>query len=247
MQQIRPLGETGHGEVLHSRYLLHWEWRESMTEQDIEIVLLRAHERFPGAQPRIFSDSGSAFIARDFKTFIRQAVMIHGRTSPYYPQSNSKIERFHRTLKNDAIRRFEPSDPEQARQVIARFVEHYNQMRLHSAIGYVTPADKLSGRKSEIWDSRDRKLEQARDLRHRRRQTLRLPDALSQRDTQPALRQRPCQRSQETAGLGHSEKGVEPLWGACRQRTAECGAFGCRCHLACTDGIRPPIPIESDQ
>jgi len=164
----------------YSRCLLHWELRESMTERDIEVVLLRARERFPEAQPRIISDNGSAFIARDFKTFIRQARMTHVRTSPYYPQSNGKIERFHRTIKHDAIRRFETSDPVQARQVIARFVEHYNQVRLHSAIGYVTPADMLAGRESEIWADRDRKLEEARDLRRRRRQALRLTDALSQ-------------------------------------------------------------------
>lgn len=157
----------------YSRYLLHWELRESMTEEDLEIVLQRAIERFPEARPRIISDNGSAFIARDFKTFIRETGMTHVRTSPYYPQSNGKIERFHRTIKNDALRRFEPSDPEQARQVIARFVEHYNEVRLHSAIGYVTPADMLAGREPEIWAERDRKLEGARELRRQRRQALR--------------------------------------------------------------------------
>jgi len=166
----------------YSRCLLHWELRESMKEEDIEIVLQRALERFPGTRPRVISDNGSAFIARDFKTFIREAGMTHVRTSPYYPQSHGKIERFHRTLKHDAIRRFEPSDPEQARKVIARFVDHYNEIRLHSALGYVTPADKLAGREPEIWAERDRKLEEAREMRRRRRQALRLPDFLSQSD-----------------------------------------------------------------
>ncbi|MCP4489888.1 MAG: IS3 family transposase [Gammaproteobacteria bacterium] len=156
----------------YSRFLVHWELRESMTEQDVEIVLQRGRESFPEARPRLISDNGSAFIARDFKVFIREAGMTHVRTSPYYPQSNGKLERFHRTIKHDAIRRFDPSDPEQARQVITRFVDHYNGVRLHSAIGYVTPADMLAGREQEIWRARDRKLETAREQRRLHRQTV---------------------------------------------------------------------------
>lgn len=154
----------------YSRYLLHWELRESMTEADVEIVLQRARECFPEARPRVISDNGSAFIARDFKVFIREAGMTHVRTSPYYPQSNGKLERFHRTLKHDALRRFDPSAPEQARQVIDRFVAHYNGVRLHSAIGYITPSDMLAGREREIWQLRDQKLETAREQRRLRRQ-----------------------------------------------------------------------------
>lgn len=159
----------------YSRFLVHWELRESMTEADVEIVLERARQRFPEAQPRLISDNGSAFIARDFKIFIRIAGMTHVRTSPYYPQSNGKLERFHRTIKADAIRRFEPSDPEQARRVVGRFVEHYNHVRLHSAIGFVTPADRLAGREHEIWKARDQKLERAREERRINRQSLALP------------------------------------------------------------------------
>jgi len=154
----------------YSRFLLHWELRQSMTEKDVEIVLQRTLELFPEARPRLISDNGSAFIARDFKVFIREVGMTHVRTSPFYPQSNGKLERFHRTIKHDALRRFDPSDPEQARRVIARFVEHYNGVRLHSAIGYVTPADMLAGREREIWAARDRKLEMAREQRRLRRQ-----------------------------------------------------------------------------
>ncbi|MEO1369240.1 MAG: integrase core domain-containing protein, partial [Acidobacteriota bacterium] len=118
----------------------------------------------------LISDNGSAFIARAFKAFLRESGMTHVRSSPYYPQSNGKIERFHRTIKADAIRRFEPSDPEQARQVVGRFVDHYNNVRLHSAIGYITPVDMLAGREREIWQARDQKLEAAREQRRLRRQ-----------------------------------------------------------------------------
>ncbi len=72
----------------YSRYIVHWELRESMRESDIEIILQRAKERFPEQRPRIISDNGPQFIARDFKEFVRISGMTHVRTSPYYPQSN---------------------------------------------------------------------------------------------------------------------------------------------------------------
>ncbi len=159
-----------------SRYLVHWELRESMTERDVEIVLERARQLYPEARPRLISDNGPAFIARDLKLFIREAGMTHVRTSPYYPQSNGKIERFHRTIKADALRRHEPADPEQVRRVVARFVEHYNQVRLHSALGYVTPADRLAGRERLIWKARDEKLENAREQRRQARRALALSE-----------------------------------------------------------------------
>ena len=80
-----------------SRYVVHWDIRESMTEADVTLVIQRARELFPGTSPRIISDNGPQFIAKDFKEFIRVSGMTHVRTSPHYPQSNGKLERFHRT------------------------------------------------------------------------------------------------------------------------------------------------------
>ena len=148
-----------------SRYLVHWEIRESMTEQDVETIVQRAREKFPGAKPRIISDNGPQFIAKDFKEFIRIAGMTHVRTSPYYPQSNGKLERFHRTIKHDCIRQKTPLSLDEARRVVGEFVVHYNTVRLHSAIGYVTPQDQLSGLAPEIFTERDRKMAEALEKR----------------------------------------------------------------------------------
>jgi transposase InsO family protein len=158
----------------YSRSIVHWEIRESMRESDVETILQRGLERHPGANPRVISDNGPQFIARDFKEFIRLSGMTHVRTAPYYPQSNGKIERWHKTLKQTTIRPKEPGTLEEARKLVASFVQRYNTVRLHSAIGYVTPADKLLGREHEIWSERDRKLEQARETRRQRRTELRL-------------------------------------------------------------------------
>ena len=148
-----------------SRAIVHWEIREAMTEADVECILLRALEAFPDERPRVISDNGPQFIAKDFKEFIRLTGMTHVRTSPYYPQSNGKIERWHKTIKGDAIRPGQPGSLDAARALVARWVEHYNTVRLHSAIGYVTPADFLAGRAKAIWAERDRRLEAARRAR----------------------------------------------------------------------------------
>ena len=150
----------------YSRYIVHWEIREQMTEADVELVLQRARERFPQARPRIISDNGPQFIARDFKHFIRLCGMQHVRTSPYYPQSHGKIERWHQTLKRECIRPGTPLTLNNARRLVATFVDQYNNRRLHSAIGYITPADKLTGREEIIFAQRREKLAQARQKRN---------------------------------------------------------------------------------
>ncbi len=95
------------------------------------------------------------------------------RTSPYYPQSNGKIERWHGSLKSECIRVTCPASLEEAQRRIQNYVEHYNNVRLHSAIGYVTPSDKLAGIEKEIFAERNRKLEEARQRRQAARQSKR--------------------------------------------------------------------------
>jgi len=153
-----------------SRSIVHFEIHESMTEPQIELILQRGREKFPGVTPRVISDNGPQFIANDFKQFIRLCGMTHVRTSPFYPQSNGKLERFHKTIKSECIRPKTPLSLDDARRLVAEYVEYYNNIRLHSAIGYITPADKLAGRDKEIFEKRDRKLAEARAARALRRQ-----------------------------------------------------------------------------
>jgi transposase InsO family protein len=148
-----------------SRFMVHWELREGMTEADVEQVPQRAREKFPGVTPRIISDDGPQLIARDFKEFIRLRGMTPARTSPYYRQSNGKIERWHRILKEACICAGTPLTPDGARRIVDKFVAHSNTVRLHSAIGHVAPQDILAGRAKAIHDARDRKLEAVRERR----------------------------------------------------------------------------------
>ncbi len=152
-----------------SRYIVHWEIREAMKESDVEIILQRAREKFPDAKPRIISDNGPQFIAKDFKEFIRISGMTHVKTSPYYPQSNGKLERYHRTIKSTCIRVNTPLSLDDCERLVTDFVDRYNNQRLHSAIGYVTPKDKLHGQAELIHAQRDAKLVAARKARKAKR------------------------------------------------------------------------------
>lgn len=153
-----------------SRYIVHWDIRESMTEAQVEIILQAALEKFPQVKPRIISDNGPQFVAKDLKEFIRIAQLTHVRTSPNYPESNGKIERWHQTLKSECLRPKTPLSLEQAKTVVAEFIEYYNTVRLHSATGYITPKDRLENRQQEIFKARDQKLEAAREKRRLKRE-----------------------------------------------------------------------------
>lgn len=149
----------------YSRYTVHHDLRAAMEEKDVELVVQKALDKFAAQRPRIISDRGSQFVAKDFKQFIRYAGLVHTFTSVGYPQSNGKIERLFRTVKADCIRRRSFLSIEDARKQIDEFIWYYNHKRLHSSIGYVTPFDKLIGRDKETIEIREKKLEKARELR----------------------------------------------------------------------------------
>lgn len=171
----------------YSRFIVHWEIREKMAEIDVETIVQRAREQFPGERPRIITDNGPQFIAKDFKEFIRIAGMTHVRTSPYYPQSNGKLERFHKTIKGECIRVKVPLSLDDARRIVTDYVAPYNHVRLHSAVGYVTPNDKLLGHDASIHAERDRKLTEARERRKQRRQTRHAQREAGTDSSRPAI------------------------------------------------------------
>ena len=156
-----------------SRAVIHWELKESMKETDVELILVKAREKHPGVSPRIITDNGPQFIAGDFKQFIRLTGMTHVRTAPYYPQSNGKIERWHQSVKSEAVRPAAPADYPSAVKVIGTYVTEYNEVRLHSALNYVTPATVLNGDQQRVLDERTAKLAAAREKRAARRRMAR--------------------------------------------------------------------------
>lgn len=156
-----------------SRFIVHSELRESMKTADAAIVIQKAKEKYPEATPRIISDNGSQYKAADFKQLLNFHNMSHVFTSPYYPQSNGKLERWHQSIKNEAIRLKSPLTKEDAEKVVNEYVNCYNNERLHSSIDYVTPKDKLNGLDGQIKKEREIKLENRRKQRKLKREKTR--------------------------------------------------------------------------
>jgi transposase InsO family protein len=149
----------------YSRYIIHWELRESMTSDDVQTTLQRAVEKAGRSAENLISDNGRQFVARDFRHFLRVKGMKHVTTSPYYPQSNGKLERAHKTIKSEAIRKKVILSYEDAVDNLTTFIDHYNHHRLHAALQYVTPKHMLEDTAQQVWDRRDQLLEEARRKR----------------------------------------------------------------------------------
>lgn len=181
-----------------SRAILAWDIRPTMREADAEIVLQKAKEAYPSATPRVISDQGSQFKSRDFHRFLGLIQATHVLTSPHYPQSNGKLERFHRTLKEQAIAPKTPLTPDDLRRLVGQFIDYYNSERLHSALAFIAPFDRLADRHRQIHAERDKKLEAARENRKLLRQQAR---ASSPSKTNPPAPPRPPNPS---VPFGHS-------------------------------------------
>lgn len=148
-----------------SRAILSWHLKSSMTEIDAAIVLQKAREAYPDQKPRIISDNGKQYLAKDFQDFLYLCEMTHVKTAPYYPQSNGKIERFHKSIKQEALRPFSPVDLQDAQRIIDKYIHDYNNVRLHSAIGYVPPILVLEGKAEQRHEERRKKLKTASEKR----------------------------------------------------------------------------------
>jgi putative transposase len=159
----------------YSRYLLAWRLAATMGSTDVEETLNVAVAKTGVShikvrhRPRLLSDNGPAFISDALKKYLKHYHMTHIRGAPYHPQTQGKIERYHRSMKSivklDIY--YSPSELEQA---IASFVRYYNEQRYHEALDNVTPADMYFGRYTAVTTQRERIKQQT--LQHRREQYL---------------------------------------------------------------------------
>lgn len=131
----------------YSRAIIHHDVRIKMETTDVEIVIQRALDTLPktASRPRIISDNGSQYISGQFKLFLRNSGCAHSKARVRHPQSNGKIERWHKTIKTECVRKTALGALDEAKSVIKQYVHHYNETRLHSALNYLTPSDYLKG------------------------------------------------------------------------------------------------------
>jgi len=146
----------------YSRRMLNWRLCKNMEGLNAEILVTETKEMYPQAvNPRLISDNGSQFISKDFEELLSLLEVGHTLTSANHPQSNGKLERFHRTLKTEHVRRTSYLEYQDACIRLAKWIAYYNSERLHSAIWYLTPNDVFYNRTAERLAERKEKLHTA--------------------------------------------------------------------------------------
>jgi putative transposase len=155
----------------YSRYLVHQEVVASMDGQTVSLAAQAAIDRLakgsdgqPLVKPEIRSDNGSGYISQEFRVVLKENGLGHHRIKPHCPEENGLIERAYRTVR-EALEGEELTNLLQAQQVLARIVRWYNEERLHSALGFLRPADYYRGDPEKCYERRRRKLAQARQRR----------------------------------------------------------------------------------
>ena len=101
----------------------------------------------------LLSDNGAGYISQQFNEYLRLVGIKHITAAPFHPQTNGKIERYHRTLKG-GINRVPYEMPSELKDAIRAFIEYYNYRRYHEGLGNVTPHDVYTGKHLEILQRR---------------------------------------------------------------------------------------------
>ena len=135
-----------------SRYIISWELCKNMETDDAKRVVGVAIQEAgidEDQGPRLLTDNGSCYISKEFKKFIEDQDLGHVQGAPYHPQTQGKIERYHRTMKN-VVKLENYFFPDDLRIKIAEFVDYYNNKRCHESLGNLTPADVYFGRDQQV-------------------------------------------------------------------------------------------------
>jgi transposase InsO family protein len=155
----------------YSRYIITWSLRSSMSADDVQATLDQAlavtgldHVQVR-CRPRLLSDNGPCYVSKDLQTYLEDKGMTHTRGAPYHPQTQGKIERYHRTMKN-VVKLRNYYQKEELERELERFVDYYNNERVHESLANVTPADVYHNRHREILTARQ--LLKMQTLRRRR-------------------------------------------------------------------------------
>jgi putative transposase len=142
-----------------SRFIMAWDLKVDMTGGSLEDVVQLAVD-FTGMadvplenRTVLLSDNGAGYISQQFNAYLRLAGIKHITASPFHPQTNGKIERYHRTLKGE-INQAPYDMPSELKEAIRTFIDYYNYQRYHEGLGNVTPHAVYTGTHTEIIQKR---------------------------------------------------------------------------------------------
>jgi putative transposase len=158
----------------YTRFIVHWELCRTMSAEDVERCVTEAMAKAGlGAEqrPRLLSDNGSCYIAQELKEYLKRIGVKHIRGRPQHPQTQGKIERYHRSMKN-VVKLEHYYCPEELTAALSKFVHYYNHERYHESLDNVTPADVYFGKREQILRRRE-KIKQQTIKQRRQRHLLR--------------------------------------------------------------------------
>jgi transposase InsO family protein len=139
----------------YSRFILGWKLQKDMSANSLIEVVQEAVDATGMTdvpvedRTRLLSDNGAGYVSRTFRDYLHLVGIGHILAAPYHPQTNGKVERYQQSLKRE-VNQLPYMLPSQLEQAIADFVDYYNYHRYHKALGNVTPADVLYGRREAI-------------------------------------------------------------------------------------------------
>jgi putative transposase len=166
----------------YSRYIVHWELCSNMKVDDVKRTVDSAIVKaklITKQRPRLLSDNGSCYIATELKSYLKdqyQMEQVHGR--PNHPQTQGKIERYHRTMKN-VVKLDNYYTSEELNTALEKFVYTYNNERYHESLQNLTPADVYYGRGEQILQERKKIKKQT--MMQRRNEYLKFKKLTSQK------------------------------------------------------------------
>lgn len=152
----------------YSRYIVAWELAFTLAAAEVVNVVHEALEPRIGVKPRIVHDNGSQFVAREWRQLIVQFDLVDIATKVRHPESNGRIERYHRSIREEGLTDRDLVNFNQAHDVVNDWVSTYNNERLHAALNYLRPVDYYQGNHEALLAERKRKLSEATKRRQER-------------------------------------------------------------------------------
>jgi transposase InsO family protein len=156
----------------YSRYIVHWELLDIASSDAVTAVLHTGLKKYPSESPRIVTDNGPQFTSKDFRYLLKEFALLDIKIRIRHPESNGIIERFHRSLRDEAISEHSLKDKYKALSIIEKWVNYYNHERLHASLKYLRPVDYLTGVQEELLQIRREKLKAASRKRRAENQKL---------------------------------------------------------------------------